>query len=96
MPAALWDAAVAAAKRHGLYATVRALRVDYGALKKHLDAAGTEQTHRSAFVEFAPTVTSAPPCVIEIEGRRGTVRIRLAALALDDITALAHLVWGPR
>jgi hypothetical protein len=40
MPAALWAAAVALARQHGLYLMARALRVDYGALKKRMDAAG--------------------------------------------------------
>ncbi len=40
MPAALWAAAVALARQHGLYTTARALHVDYGSPKKRLGAAG--------------------------------------------------------
>ena len=40
MPAALWAAAMALARQHGLYATTRTLRLDYGSLKKRLGAAG--------------------------------------------------------
>lgn len=40
MPAALWAAAVAFAQQDGLYRTARRLRVDYGTLKKRMDAAG--------------------------------------------------------
>ena len=34
IPAALWSAAVAVARQHGLYTTSRVLRLDYTALKK--------------------------------------------------------------
>ena len=96
MPAALWDAAVAAARQHGLYRTARALRVDYGALKKHLEATPEPARARPAqtFVELAPSgLTSPPACVIEIDGPRGTLRIRLGGLAPRDIVAVAQL-WG--
>lgn len=91
MPAALWDAAVAAARQHGLYRTARILRVDYGALKKHLEATPLPAT---TFVELAPSGLASPPaCVIEIDGPRGTLRIRLGGLALRDLVAVAQL-WG--
>ena len=98
MPATLWDAAVAAARQHGLYRTARTLRVDYGALKKHLEArAGEAPAFASpTFVQLAPSgPTSLVPgaCVIEIDGPRGTLRIRLGGLALGDLVAVAQL-WG--
>ena len=99
MPAALWDAAVAAARQHGLYPTARALRVDYGALKKHLQAADPGHALTSAtFVELAPTrpMTSAdtPACVIEVDSPRGTMRIQLSGVAPCDLIALAQMAWG--
>lgn len=96
MPAALWDAAVAAARQHGLYRTARSLRVDYGALKKHLDATPdpVQALPAATFVELAPSGLASPPaCVIEIDGPRGTLRIRLGGLALRDLVAVAQL-WG--
>ena len=96
MPPTLWDAAVAAARQHGLYRTARALRVDYGALKKHLEAAAGAAAARSSttFVELAPSGPTSPRgCVIEIDGPHGTLRVRLGDLALRDIVAMAHLVW---
>jgi len=96
MPATLWDAAVAAARQHGLYRTARTLRVDYGALKKHLEATAESAQALPAptFVELAPSgLATAPACVIEIDGPRGTLRIRLCGLAPRDIVAVAQL-WG--
>lgn len=95
MPAVLWDAAVAAAREDGLYPTARALRVDYGALKKHMEAMEPSQARTSpAFVELAPATPPPSGCVIEIEGPRSTMRIRLSALTLGDLIALAHMAWG--
>lgn len=96
MPAALWDSAVAAARQHGLYRTARTLRVDYGALKKHLDATPdpAQALPATTFVELAPAGLASPPaCVIEIDGPRGTLRIRLGGVALRDLVAVAQL-WG--
>jgi hypothetical protein len=97
MPATLWDAAVAAARQHGLYRTARTLRVDYGALKKHVEATA-DSAHAlpsTTFVELTPSGPRGPSaCVIEIEGPRGTMRIRLSGVALRDIVAVAQMAWG--
>ena len=96
MPPALWNAAVAAARQHGLYRTARTLRVDYGALKQHLAATAGPAPALPAptFVELAPAGLASPPtCVIEIDGPRGTLRIRLGGLALCDLVAVAQR-WG--
>ena len=96
MPPALWNAAVAAARQHGLYRTARTLRVDYGALKKHLAATAdpAQALPGPTFVELAPAGLASPAtCVIEIDGPRGTLRIRLGGLALRDLVAMAQL-WG--
>jgi len=97
MPAPLWAAAVAAARQHGLYRTARTLRVDYGALKKHLEATADPASALPAptFVQLAPSGPASPAaCEIAIDGPRGTLRIRQGGLALRDIVAMAQLVWG--
>ena len=100
MPAALWAGAVAAAREHGLYTTARRLRVDYGALKKHLEAAAqaTRAADRPTFIEVpaAPVFeqTGAVACVIEIDGTSGTRRIHLQGLAPVDALAVARMVWS--
>ena len=94
MPPALWNAAVDAARQHGLYRTARTLRVDDGAFKKHLAATADPALPAPTFVELAPAGLASPPaCVIEIDGPRGTLRIRLGGLALRDLVAVAQL-WG--
>jgi hypothetical protein len=39
IPETIWTAAVALVRQHGLYRTARTLRVDYGALEQHVEAA---------------------------------------------------------
>lgn len=101
MPFVLWNAAVAAARRHCLYTTARTLRVDYGALKKHLEAASSPAERRGSttFVEFAPANGPVPAvdtvaCVIEVVTPRATRRIRLSGLTASDLLALAQMAWG--
>lgn len=97
IPAALWAAAVRLARQHGLYRTARALRLDYGGLKAHVDrtdgvdAAAGQPT----FVELAP-VTARPvsECVIEFAASRGTTRLRVSGLALVDLVALTRALGG--
>jgi hypothetical protein len=97
MPAALWAAAVALARQHGLYPTARALRVDYGALKKRLDAAGAGRAPSPAFVELpAARPTGLGACVIELEAPRGgRMRIEVPGATLADLVALTQVAWGP-
>ena len=67
MPAALWAAAIALARQHGLYTTARTLRVDYGSLKKRRDAAGAGRVSSPAFVELPVGPPGLGPCVIDLE-----------------------------
>ena len=96
MPPRLWAAAVALVSEHGLYGTARVLHLDYGALKEHVNATGHPERDRvtSRFVELAPA-PARDTCVIEIEGARTRVRLRLNGLALTDLAELTRLVVGP-
>lgn len=96
-PKAVWAAAVALARRHGLYQTARGLRLNYGALKAHVEGAsqGDQATPRPTFVELAP-VPAHPvsECVIELDAPRGTTRVRVSGLAIADLVALARALGG--
>ncbi len=95
MPAALWTAAIAIARQRGLYPTARALHLDYGSLKKRVEAAGAGRVTAPAFVEL-PT---APPtglgaCVIELEARQGRrLRIEVAGVTMADLVTLTQ-TWS--
>jgi len=96
MPAALWTAAITLARQHGLYPTARALRVDYGSLKKRRDAAGAGRVPSPAFVELpAARPTGLGPCVIDLEGRRGgRMRIEVPGVTMADLVTLTRVAWG--
>lgn len=98
IPDALWAAAVALARRHGLYATSRLLRLDYTALKTRMPAgdrpvapAPTSPT----FIELTPAPGPCAACVIEIEGPLGgRMRVQLPGVTLPDLVALTRVVWS--
>jgi hypothetical protein len=87
---------VALVSEHGLYGTARALHLDYGTLKRHVGAIDHDERDRltSSFVELPPA-PDRDTCVIEVEGARTTVRLRLNGLALTDLAELTRLVVGP-
>lgn len=97
IPDAIWTAAVALVRKHGLYGTARSLRLDYGALKQHVEAA--DRTERAGppagFIELAARHPSAGDgCVIEIAGPRATVRLQLTPMTLADLAHLSRLLTG--
>ena len=96
MPAALWAAAVALARQHGLYTTARRIHVDYGSLKKRRDAAGAGRVSSPAFIELpAARPPGLGPCVIVLEGRGGRrLRIEVAGVTVADLVTLTQVAWG--
>ena len=46
------------------------------------------------FVELlTPQAISCPECTIEMEGRRGTVRIQLKGASTSDLAGLSRVLW---
>ncbi len=95
MPAALWRAAIALARQHGLYPTARALRLDYGSLKKRRDAAGAGRVSSPTFVELpAARPTGLGSCVIDLEAPRGgRMRIEVTGVTVADLVTLTQGAW---
>jgi hypothetical protein len=97
IPAALWGAAVRLARQHGLYRTARALRVDYGALKTHVERADgvDDAAGPPTFVELAPVpARQVNECVIELDAPRCTTRLRVSGVAVADLVALTRALGG--
>jgi hypothetical protein len=91
IPKALWADAVALARQQGLYRTARALHLDYGGLKAHVEAADGRGGGRPTFVELAgSTVADRGTSVIELTGPGGTVRLWVPGLALADLATLSR------
>jgi hypothetical protein len=102
IPESLWDLALELAARHGVSRTAIALRVDYYALKKRLDAQTPPRRVGSAaapaFVELTPpSLTAASGCVIEFENVSGAkMRIELRGSQVPDLAALGRSFWESR
>lgn len=98
IPKSLWANAVALARQHGLYQTARALPIHYGALKQHLEAADRTVGvgARSGFVELRPmpASTTCDDCVIEVDGPRTTVRLRVHGIGVLELARLSRAIAG--
>jgi hypothetical protein len=97
IPKSVWAGAVALARQDGLYQTACALPIHYGALKQHLEAADRAAVvgERSRFVELKSIPPSAcDDCLIEVEGPRTTVRLRLHGIGLPDLARLSRAIAG--
>lgn len=92
MPAELWAAAVALARRHGMNPVARALRIDYGSLARRVAQSRSGQAGTvpgKDFIELrgADLLGGATMIeVVEIDGARMTIRI--GAGGALDATAL--------
>jgi hypothetical protein len=96
IPAELWLAAVAVAREEGLNRTARELHVAWDDLKRRMAITGDvpRQPGSPAFVELvAPRAASLPECVIELEGRRGKLRIQLKNVAASYLATLSRELW---
>lgn len=104
IPAALWAAAVGAAREHGLYRVAIELHLDYAALKRRAEHAGLEAGRSEVaprFVELfaaaAPTTAAAvrPECVVDLRSARGaTMRVELNGQGLAGLAGLCSALWS--
>ncbi len=91
IPAELWSAAVEVARKEGINRTARELHVAWDDLKRHMPGAVPQQP---AFVELVtPQVQSVAECTLEVEGRRGKLRIQLKGASASDLASLSRVLW---
>src|ERR1700683_823565 len=93
IPAELWSAAVAVARKEGLNRTARELHVAWDDLKRRMGGASPKPA-LPAFVELVtPRAASLPECTIELEGRRGKLRIQLKNVPASYLATLSRELW---
>ena len=96
IPAELWSAAVEVARKEGINRTARELHVAWDDLKRRMAPMGEvpQQPGSPAFVELvAPQAESVPECMIELEGRRGKLRIQLKGAPASYLATLSRELW---
>ena len=94
IPAELWSAAAELARKDGINRTAAELHLDGGKLKRLMGAKATSGKPAPTFVELlTPRAISVPECTIELEGRRGTVRIQLKGASTSDLAVLSRELW---
>lgn len=100
IPEALWRAAVKMAETYGVNRAATALRLDYYALKKRVEAKAADDASRegtaSPFLELAPLgPIRMGECTVELEDFKGaTMRIQLRGYAAPDLVTLTRSFWS--
>ncbi len=93
IPDELWAAAVEVARKEGVNRTSTELRVEWNHLKRRMAAAAEASPKPAppAFVELvAPRPQPLPECIIELEGRRGKLRIQLKNASASYLATLSR------
>ena len=95
LPESLWAAAAELAKRQGVNATARALRLDYAGLRKRVKNQDQPKRKPAAavapsFLEFvAPGAKAVTNCTVEVESAQGgKLRLELKAVATTELANL--------
>lgn len=97
IPESIWSAAGELARKHGVNAVSRVLRLEFNQLKRAAQSgeqvARKRRTSPPAFVELiTPQASGGRPCVIEIEGERGKLRIELNGTA-GEVAHISRALW---
>lgn len=102
VPESLWAVAAKLAAKYGVSKTAVALKLNYGGLKRRVEAAARKPTpspaSRSmpAFVEWTGPILAAPAeCLIECENAAGSkMRVHLKGGHVPDLLALSSRFWS--
>jgi hypothetical protein len=92
IPDELWSAAAELARKDGINRTAAELHLDGGKLKRLMGAKASSGKPAPAFVELL-TPRPVPECTIELEGRRGTIRIQLKGASASDLADWGRALW---
>jgi len=97
IPESLWASAVEVAREQGVFRTAQVLHLEYGKLKRLVEAAGpvAKATARPpAFVELIGSPAECfSECLIELEGPRGKMRIQWKGTKAPDLAGLGRSLW---
>jgi hypothetical protein len=98
IPADLWQAAIQAARKQGVWQTSQALGLDYDSLTQRLKGSPPAVAGSGSveFVEIPGKALSARPgCVLELQDREG-LRLRVELSDAAGAEGLAQSLWRGR
>ena len=95
IPEELWLAAIEVARRDGVNPTAAALHLDGGKLKRRMVTANSVSAKAMppTFVELMAPAVDQRECTIELEGRKGKLRIHWKGATSADVAALSRALW---
>jgi hypothetical protein len=97
IPGALWAAAAEAAREHGVFRAAKALRLEYGKLKRITEASPAPARPAitpTSFLELVPPqAVGLAECLVEWEGPRGKMRIQWKGATAPDLAELSRVLW---
>lgn len=95
IPDELWSAAIEVARRDGVNPTAGALHLDGGKLKRRMVAADSVsgKAMPPTFVELMTPAVELRECTIELEGRKGKLRIHWKGATPADVATLSRALW---
>jgi hypothetical protein len=95
IPDELWSAAIEVARRDGVNPTAAALHLDGGKLKRRMMAADSVpgKAMPPKFVELLAPAVDLRECTIELEGRKGKLRIHWKGATAADVATLSRALW---
>jgi hypothetical protein len=99
IPDELWAAAVEVARRDGANRTALALRLDGDKLRRLMAAADAASGGAvpPAFVELVTAggvpAAALPEYTLEVEGRRGKLRIHCKGVTTAELASLSRTLW---
>jgi hypothetical protein len=96
IPEPLWAEAVLLARRHGVFAASRALRLGYDGLKRRVSRHPVAAIPAPTFVELPrPSPSGVATWVLEFRGPDGRVlRVQVPPMPVSDLLALGRAVWS--
>ena len=96
IPERLWAAAASLAREHGVNPTSQALGLEFNKLRSFVESGKTRRKKVMAaprFLELVAAPAGVTECVIELEGRRGKIRIEWKGAAAPDLAGLSRMLW---
>ena len=95
IPDELWACAVEVGRKEGINRTSTELHVEWNHLKRRMRSAAeaAPKPDPPAFVELvAPRSQSFPECILELEGRRGKLRIQVKNAPTSYLATLSRVL----